>query len=359
MSTRAERLAGRLAEADVDCLLVTGRVDVRYLTGFTGSNGLALIGPQTRVFATDFRYGEQAAEEVDPAYERIVATGSGELLDLVGEALDTGSLRLGFDDRVLTVREHAQLRKQLPDRIELIAAGDVTRGLRAVKDADELERIRAAARVADEALAEVLAQGLIGRTERAVADALEAAMRVRGASEPAFASIVAAGPHGALPHAQPREVPIAAGQLVTIDWGARMAGYCSDCTRTYAAGEPSAHGREIHALVLEAMRAAVATVAPGAEGVAVDAAAREIITAAGHGEHFGHGLGHGAGLEVHEPPALSRRSNDTLRAGEIVTVEPGIYLPGELGVRIEELVRVDEAGPEILTALDTELTVID
>ena len=179
------------------------------------------------------------------------------------ESLGEGGLRLGFDDRGLTVRQHAHLRERLPDRVELVAAGDVTRGLRGIKDADELECIRAASLVADEALAEVLAQGLIGRTEQDVADALQAAMRARGASAPAFDSIVAAGPHGARPHAQPREVPIAPGQLVTIDWGARVAGYCSDCTRTYAAGEPTDHAREIHGLVLEAMRAGVAAVRRG------------------------------------------------------------------------------------------------
>ena len=358
MSARADRVAGRLPGAGLDCLLVTGPVDVRYLTGFTGSNGLALIGETMRTFATDFRYVAQAADQVDPAFERIIDPGSGDLLNLVPEVLSDRAVRLGFDDRVLTVRQHAHLRESLPDRVELIPADAVTHGLRAVKDAEELARIRAAARVADEALRDVLAQGLIGRTEREVAAALETGMRARGASA-AFDSIVAAGPHGALPHAQPRDVTIAAGQLVTIDWGARVDGYCSDCTRTYAAGEPTPLAREIHALVREAMAAGVAAVSAGADGRSVDATARGVIEAAGHGDHFGHGLGHGVGLEVHEPPSLSRRSSDTLRAGEIVTVEPGVYLPGELGVRIEELVLVGDDGAEVLTALDSALTVID
>ncbi|MDQ2896022.1 MAG: Xaa-Pro peptidase family protein [Actinomycetota bacterium] len=357
MTGRPERLAGLLPDAGADLVLISKLVDVRYMTGYTGSNGLAVVGPDTRVFVTDFRYVEQAAAEVDPGYERRRDRGTGDLLDLVAEILPAGELRLGFDDSDLTIRRHARLRERLPERVTLVAAGGLVERLRVVKEPREIELVRTAAQVADTALAEILAQGLIGRTERSVADALESAMRTHGARRPSFDSIVAAGPHGALPHAQPRDVPIAAGQMVTIDWGAEVEGYCSDCTRTVAAGEPTGRARELYELVLGAERAGLEAIRPGVGGREVDAAARTVIQAAGHGEHFGHGLGHGVGLEIHEAPRLSMRSTDTLQESTLVTVEPGVYVPGELGVRIEDLVMVTADGAETLTSIDKELLV--
>lgn len=357
MTGRCERLAGLLPEADVDLVLVSNLVNVRYMTGYTGSNGLAVVGPDTRVFVTDFRYVEQAAAEVDPGYDHRRDHGTGDLLDAVAEILPPGELRLGFDDSNLTVGRHARLRELLPERITLVAAGGLVERLRVVKEPGEIERVRTAARVADAALAEILAQGLIGRTERSVADALEAAMRTYGARRPAFDSIVAAGRHGSLPHAQPRDEPIASGQLVTIDWGAEVDGYCSDCTRTVAAGEPTGRARELYELVLGAERAGLEAIRAGAGGREVDAAARTVIEAAGHGDHFGHGLGHGVGLEIHEAPRLSTRSTDTLQESSLVTIEPGVYVGGELGVRIEDLVVVTADGGEILTSTDKTLLI--
>jgi len=359
MTGRPQRLAALLAEVDVDLVLVSNLVNVRYMTGYTGSNGLAVVGPDTRGFVTDFRYLEQAAAEVDPGYDRRRDHGTGDLFDTVAEILPPGELRLGFDDSHLSVRRHARLRELLPERVSLVAAGGLVERLRVVKEPDELERIRTAAQVADAALAEILAQGLIGRTERSVADALEAAMRTRGAQRAAFDPIVAAGRRGSLPHARPEDVPIAAGQLVTIDWGAEVDGYCSDCTRTVAAGEPTSRAREVYELVLGAQRAGVKAVRAGAGGREVDAAARRVIEAAGHGEHFGHGLGHGVGLEIHEAPRLSTRSSDTLQKSSSITIEPGVYIPGELGVRIEDLVVVTIDGGEILTSTDKALLVTD
>ena len=356
MPDRADRLLARLAGAEVDLLLVSALVNVRYMTGYTGSNGLAVVGPQTRVFVTDFRYVEQAAAEVDPGYDR--RQEAVDLVDALPDLLPSAALRLGFDDAHLSVREHTRLRELLPDRIELVPAGGLVERLRAVKDPAELARIGAASAVADAALTELLNSGLAGRSERELAGALGAAMRAGGAQGVSFAPIVAAGAHGALPHAQPREVAVEPGQLVVIDWGAELDGYCSDCTRTVAVGEPSEHAREIYELVLSAQLAGLDAVRSGAPGRAVDAAARTVIEAAGHGGHFGHGLGHGVGLEVHEAPRLSKRSDDELQAGNVVTVEPGVYLPGELGVRIEDLVVVTDAGPEILTGLDKQLTVV-
>lgn len=355
--TRADRLAARLAERELDALLVTNLVNVRWLTGYTGSNGVALVGADgLRTFVTDFRYVTQARDQVH-GFERRV--GEQDLLDAALDALPQRPLRLGFEDQHISVRTFNRLREAAPEHVELAPAGGDVEQLRAVKDADEVARIRAAAELADAALEAVLADGLAGRTERAVALALETEMRRRGAERASFDTIVASGAHGALPHAAPRDVEIAAGDLVTIDWGAQLDGYCSDCTRTYAAGrEPSDYAREIYELVLRAQLAGLEAVAAGVTGRDADAAARAVIEAAGHGERFGHGLGHGVGLEIHEAPRLSRASDATLTAGQVVTVEPGVYLPDELGVRIEDLVLVTGGGRERLNGLPKDLVVI-
>ena len=240
----------------------------------------------------------------------------------------------------------------------LVAPGWVE-GLRAVKDPSERAAIQAAAKLADAAYEQLIAGGLIGRTERELALELEFDMRRRGAEQPSFSPIVAAGPHGALPHASPRAVEVRRGEMVVIDWGAQLDGYCSDCTRTVAAGAADDHAREIYQLVLDAQLAGLAAVKPGADGREVDGVARDRIEAAGHGGHFGHGLGHGVGLDVHEAPRLSQRSDSVLEPGNVVTVEPGVYLPGELGVRIEDLVLVTDDGHHILTGFSKELTVTD
>jgi Xaa-Pro aminopeptidase len=357
MSDRAERLIGLMSEQGLDLLLVTALVNVRYMTGYTGSNGLAVVGRDTRVFVTDFRYVEQAAEEVDPSYER--RQDQNDLFGRLGEVLPGGELALGFDDANITVRQHAALRDLVPGRVALVAAGGLVERLRAVKGPEEIELIRTAARAGDAALARLLEHGFVGRTERQLADELELAMRELGADRPSFESIVAAGPHGALPHARPRDVNVQRGDMVVIDWGAEMGGYCSDCTRTIAAGEPSGEAREVYDLVLAAQLAGVQAIRAGAGGREVDAVARAVIDAGGHAEHFGHGLGHGVGAEIHEAPRLSTRSEDELQSGNVVTVEPGVYLPGEFGVRIEDLVVVSEDGCEILTGLTKELTVTD
>jgi Xaa-Pro aminopeptidase len=228
--------------------------------------------------------------------------------------------------------------------------------LRAVKDEEELGAIRAAARLADEVVREVvLDQGLAGRTEREVGRAIQRELRDRGA-EPSFPPIIAAAEHGALPHAEPRDVDIPRDTLVVVDFGALLDGYCSDCTRTFATGEIDDGAREIYELVERAQAEALAAVAPGAECRAVDSIAREIITEAGHGDQFGHGLGHGVGMEVHEEPRLTANAEGDLAPGNVVSVEPGVYVPGEVGVRIEDLVAVTEDGHEVLSSLPKRLT---
>jgi Xaa-Pro aminopeptidase len=362
---RVDRLALTLAARELDVLLVTHLVNVRWLTGFSGSNGLAIVGPRSgrgwgRRFLTDFRYLSQSADQVPDAWEReihpeIQAAAAEFLVDAqVGRPL-----RVGFDDVHLSVKEHAALAERVGSDVELVAAGGLVEELRAVKDARELERIRAATRLADAALTEVLGRGLVGRTEREVALDLEMTMRKAGAEAVSFPPIVAAGTHSALPHAEPRDVPIPAGTLVTIDWGAQLDGYASDCTRTYATGDLDPRDRAVYDLVLEAQETSLAAVRAGAGGREVDAVARQIITAAGHGEHFGHGLGHGVGAEVHEGPRLSQRSDSVLAAGQVVTVEPGVYIPNAVGVRIEDLVVVTDDGGEVLTGLPKHLQIVD
>jgi Xaa-Pro aminopeptidase len=365
---RLQRAAAAARERELDALLVTSAVNLRYLTGFSGSSGLALIaadggqGARERMsghrFITDFRYRTQASEQVPDAFEREVVLDS--LLDGAAEALGSAGGRLGFDEKSLTVAQHTRLHELLGERWQLVPGAELLERLRAVKDASEIARIRAASELADEALEAVLEAGLAGRSEREVALELEVEMRRRGAEGPSFPTIVAAGAHAALPHAQPRDAEISPDVLVTIDWGALHEGYCSDCTRTYATGEGiSARAREVYELVRSVQEQAAGAVRAGPTGPELDALARRPIEQAGYGDYFGHGLGHGVGLEVHEGPRLSRTAGDEpLLAGSVVTVEPGVYLPGELGVRIEDLLVVGEGGSDIVTTLPRGLTVV-
>ena len=362
---RIERLAGELREHEIDALLVESAANLRYLTGFTGSHGLALVvldgarrpDPGHRFF-TDFRYETQSAEEVSEAFRRETAVG--DLLEVLARSLGAGGGRLGFDEASLTVSRHARLSELIGEDWALVPCAGAVERLRAVKDAGELARIRTAAELADEALRDVLSSGVVHRTEREVAIDLELRMRRLGAEAPSFPAIVAAGTHGALPHAAPRGQEIASDVLLTIDWGAQLDGYCSDCTRTFATGEGvSEEMRDIHRLVLSAQERALAGVRAGPSGRELDALARAMIEEAGHGEHFGHGLGHGVGLEIHEAPRLSRTAGEEpLAAGNVVTVEPGVYLPGRLGVRIEDLVVVGQDGHQMLTGLPRGLEVV-
>jgi Xaa-Pro aminopeptidase len=351
--SRADRLADGL---EVDAMLVTNLTNVRYLTGFTGSNGMAVVGRDLRRFITDFRYTEQAGSEVE-GFD--VEQAPAEFNAALGDGWPEGSFRLGFEDDQVSVRRHARLREVLPERVELVAAGGAVEALRAVKDAGEIARIRAAAELADAVYETLRGQGLVGRTEREVALAIENEMRKLGAEGPSFDSIVASAERGALPHAQPTEAAIPRGTLVTLDIGARLDGYCSDCTRTWATGDLPDDLAEAYALVHRAQLASLAAVRPGPEGREVDAVARDIIEAAGHGEHFGHGLGHGVGMQVHEAPRLARTAEEKLTAGNVVTVEPGVYLPGRGGVRIEDLVVVTEDGHSVISTTTKDLLVVE
>jgi Xaa-Pro aminopeptidase len=355
VSSRAGRVAARLAERELDLLLVTDPTNLRYLTGFTGSNGLAVVGRDVRRFVTDFRYVEQAREQVE-GFDREQAPP--EFLEALAGGWPDRELRVGFEDEHVSVRRHTRLRKVVPERVRLVPASGLVEAERAVKEPGEIERIRAAAELVDRVYEFVRERGLVGRSERAVAGALEARMRELGAEGPSFPSIVASAERGAFPHATPTDAEIPPGTLVTLDIGARLDGYCSDGTRTWATGELPDDLAEAYALVERAQAESLAAVRPGPSGRDVDAVARELIAAAGHGEHFGHGLGHGVGLAVHEAPRLSRTSDDMLAAGNVVTVEPGVYLPGRGGVRIEDLVVVTEDGHDVLSGTPKQLLTV-
>jgi Xaa-Pro aminopeptidase len=352
MRGRGDRLEALLAERELDRMLVTDLVNVRYLTGFTGTNGACVCGPGVRLFLTDFRYTERAAAEVK-GWEAV--TIANDWLAGVAERLEG---RVGFEDDHMSVRLLGKLEEKLADDTEMVAAGGRVEQLRRVKDEGELEAIGEASKLADEVWRWSLERGLSGRSEREVARAAEARIRELGA-DPSFPAIVAAGPNGALPHAEPGEREIGRGELVVFDMGAQLDGYCSDGTRTFATGEPGEEARAVYEVVREAQATALEAIRAGVRGEDVDGVARKAIDAAGHGERFGHGLGHGVGLEVHEAPRLSPRSDDVLTAGEVVTVEPGIYLPGSLGVRIEDLVVVADEGLRNLSALPKELQLVE
>jgi Xaa-Pro aminopeptidase len=352
MSGRADRLAALLAERELDCLLVSDLVNVSWLTGFTGSNGACVVTHDERLFFTDFRYVEQAKAQV-PDFERVE----------VGREMMTGIAgrlrgRAGFDDAQVSVRTHAKLEAKTAEGVELVAAGGLVERLRVVKDPAEVAAMRDAARIADAAYEHIRDRGLAGRSERAVALDVARFMEDTGAEAPSFPAIVASGDNGARPHAVPRDAEIPRDTLVVIDMGARVDGYCSDCTRTFATGSLEDQALEVYELVRSAQAAAREAVRAGAACRDVDAVARDLIEAAGHGDRFGHGLGHGVGLEVHEDPRLTRTSEGALEAGNAVTVEPGVYLPGRFGVRIEDLVVVTENGCDSLTGFPKELVTV-
>jgi Xaa-Pro aminopeptidase len=350
--SRTDRLVELLEARNLDSLLVTDLTNVRYLTGFTGSNGACVVTRDERLFLTDFRYVEQARAQV-PEYERIEA-GRDMLADVSGRLRG----RAGFDDEHLSVAAHVKLAEKVASDVELVPAAGLVEQLRALKDADEVAAMRAAAELSTAAYESLRERGLAGRTERDVAVQLVRFMEDSGAEGPAFPPIVAAADHGASPHAVPRDVEIPRDTLVVIDMGAMVDGYCSDCTRTLATGSPGDAALEIYELVLRAQMAALDATKAGTANRDVDAVAREIIDAAGHAEHFGHGLGHGVGLQVHEAPRLGKTAEGALEAGSAVTVEPGVYLPGEVGVRIEDLVIVSDGEPDILTGFPKELVTV-
>jgi Xaa-Pro aminopeptidase len=345
MKGRIERLRERLEEP----LLVTNLVNVLYLTGFDSSNAALLVEPERARLFTDFRYIEsaQAVEGVEAVQTKR------SLMGWLAEELDG---RIGFEANVLPWSFAEQLRE---GGLDLVPRKGLVEQLRAVKDEDELEAFRRACAITDRMFERLVSEvAFVGRPERDVAWDITRIYHEEGAEEEAFESIVGSGPTGARPHARAGDRVIEAGELVVIDTGCRVGGYVSDYTRTLATGELDGEMREAYDVVRAAQQAGLDAIRAGAEGVAVDAAARDIIEGSDFNGTFGHGLGHGLGLDVHEAPRLSTESPDTLVAGNVVTVEPGVYLPGRFGVRIEDDVVVTEDGLENPVRFTKELVTV-
>jgi len=345
-----------LEDATLDAALVTHLPSVRYLTGFSGSSGVVLhsrLGSPALI--TDFRYEEQAAAEVaEPIRVHIAREG---WLAGLGEIVEEGGIeRAGFEPEYLTVLDRDRLSARVPE-IEWVPAPGLMTGLRTVKDRDEIERIRMAATVAEGALERLIAaiDWSAGPTEMAVAAHLEFELRSGGSGPLPFEPIVAGGPRTSLPHATPSGRAIGPGDLLLLDFGATVEGYCSDLTRTFVIGSAADWQTDAHAQVLAAQSEAIEAIRPGASAATVDRTARQVLASAEMDVFFGHGLGHGLGLEVHEAPRLSARSDDVLEPGNVVTVEPGVYLPGRGGVRIEDDVAVTRTGCRVLTSAPRDL----
>jgi Xaa-Pro aminopeptidase len=349
---RRTRLASRLAELGADGFLLTRLPNVRYTTGFTGSNGQVLLTPDGAAFFTDGRYTEQASHEV-PDLERVTYLDRF-LEPVVRAARRLGVGRLGFESEGVTFRTYEELRAAA-EGIELVPVWGEVERQRWVKDPDELAALERAQGATDDAFDAVVGRLRDGVSERELAFELDAEMRRGGAERPAFDTIVAFGEDAAEPHHEPTGRTLSRGDVVKMDFGALVDGYHADMTRTVAFGEPPARLRDVHDLVRTAQQAGIDAVRVGATGAEVDAAARSVIEGAGLGEHFTHGLGHGVGLEIHEGPRLRRGSEDVLPVGAVVTVEPGVYLPGMGGVRIEDMVVVTEHGRRALPRASKDL----
>ncbi len=356
VAARIPRVRERLPDAEVDALVVTHLPNVRYLTGFTGSAAMLLVTGERALLTTDGRYRTQAAEQVAAAgvdaEVEVGATTDAQRAALAG-ALPAGA-RVGLEAHAVTWASQRVLAEALAAH-ELVPTDGVVEALRRVKEPAEVARIRAACAIADDALASLLPTLVDRPSEREFALELELAMRHRGASGNSFDPIVAAGPNGALPHARPTDRPIDAGELVVIDFGCIVDGYCSDMTRTVSVGDPGADARRLWDLVRESQRAGRAAVRAGVACSEVDRACRDVIVDAGLGDAFVHGTGHGVGLEIHEAPRVAASARDTLEPALVVTVEPGVYLPGVGGVRIEDTLVVTADGSEPLTAFPKDL----
>ncbi len=351
MEQRLERLRRQLDESGLDTLLVSQPENRFYLSGFSGSAGYLIISQEHALIATDFRYFEQS-ERQSPNFQLVKMEGTKNWL---AEALSiTSPKRLGFEAADVSFALYTRIKKILSEidsseRPRLMSTQNVVESLRIVKDEVELKEIEAAVAAADAALADVVPAIEAGMTEKQVAWELEKSMRGHGADSISFDTIVASGPNGALPHHRPSDKVIQEGDPIVIDMGAKVRGYCSDITRTVVAGQPDSKVKEVYDTVLAAQLTAIATVASGMSGHEADNLARSVIEKAGYGDNFGHSLGHGIGLAVHENPRVGPNADDTVDASMVFTIEPGIYLPGWGGVRIEDMVVLENGKTRILT----------
>ena len=353
---RLARLREKMAAEELGAFIVLDLLSVRWLSGFAGSNGACVVTPSEEILFTDGRYRIQAGEEC-PGWELRI---SGEpLAAQIGAFLaERGAVRAGFEPDVMTCEQLELIRTAAPETVLEGRKGMVSE-MRAVKDLEELELIRRAACITDRAYREIIGHLRPGVSERDVAIELAYVLGKAGAERESFPCIVASGPRSALPHARPTERPLRMGEPVLLDFGGAAEGYAADITRTVFLGEPGAELARVYGVVLTAQEAALEAIRPGVSGRDVDGVARRVITEAGYGDCFGHGLGHMLGLDVHDGPALSPRSSVVLQEGMVVTVEPGIYLDGVGGVRIEDDVVVTADGCEVLTASPKDLLVLE
>ena len=352
---RVIALRKKLVEYELDGILVTGPENRRYISGFTGSHGALLVGKDQAIIVTDFRYITQVLDEAPGFQLRRQETDM--LSTICKSILELGWKRVGYEAEHLVVRDYLLLMNGIED-ILWEPVTDLVSQLRQIKDHSEIEKIRQAVALTDQVWREVSTKIRPGLSERDVAFHLEMEMRRKGAQGPAFTTIVASGPRGALPHGLAGERVLAPGDLVVVDFGCILEGYHSDMTRTIVLGSLDSKQREIYELVLNAQLTAIDGLKPGMTGREGDSLARDVIKNAGYGEQFGHGLGHSLGLEIHENPRLSPSDETILAPGMVLTIEPGIYLPDWGGVRIEDVVVITETGCEVLTTSDKQFTVL-
>ncbi len=359
VARRLTDLREGLAEPGCDGLVVTSLTNIRYLTGFTGSAGLLVVTDADAVLITDGRYGTQAPEQLRESGAEARVEVAGAPAQRQAAIASLGAVhRLGLEAAHVSWAQQRSYATEWFPALELVPTVGLVERLRRVKDAGELARMLRAAAIADEALAALLPQLAGGPTELEFGRALDFAMRERGASGPSFETIVASGPNAAKPHHRPAERVVEQGDLVVLDFGATYDGYRSDMTRTVRVGDPAtAEAERIYDVVAASQAAGVAAVAAGVRAADIDKVCRRVIADAGWGEQFVHGTGHGVGLDIHEAPSVASTSSDTLVPGHVVTVEPGVYLPGVVGVRIEDTVVVTEAGCDLLTFTPKDLRV--
>lgn len=351
IQARLERLRAELHTRDVDAVLISDATNRRYFSGFTGSAGTLLVTAKDALLLSDFRYGEQAPREA-PLFEFRLVVGEAKLAEQLADLLPTlGVQRLGFEADNMTVARLDALKRGLDEAKTTVQWHPFTglAQLRQVKDADELALLQRAIQITDEAFDATITLMQPTMRERELAWELEKAMRERGADGISFPIIVAAGPNGAQPHARAGDAQLGTGRPIVIDFGAQYAGYHADCTRTVLLGRPDDQFWTIYNTVLAAQESAIKNIRAGMISVEADATARDLIKAAGYGEQFGHGLGHGVGLDVHEGPRVSWLGEDTLPSGAVFSIEPGIYVPGWGGVRIEDLALLTDNGTQVLS----------
>jgi Xaa-Pro aminopeptidase len=344
---RDQRLEKLMRRKDLDAILFWGPENIRYLCGFTGSDGVLIYTRNGRFFLTDFRYTEQAKSEV----ENTVVSQYRQKISGTGRALKFLRLRrVGFESAAINFDNYRKLKEKLV-RVLFIPLSAELAGLRSVKEAEELARVQKAVQIASDSFLKTVPKMAPGASERAIGEFLEYQFRRRGGERPSFDTIVASGCRGALPHGAASEKRLAKGETVVVDFGTRFQGYHSDETKTLILGKPDAQTKRVYEIVRRAQDKAMRAVRPGVRGREIDAAARGLIQKAGYGKFFGHGTGHGVGLAVHEDPVISPRGKAVVEEGMIFTVEPGIYIPGWGGVRLEDMVRVTAGGCERLTFL--------